>query len=38
MVATVTTLEGTVALPGAQVELREQPGGTVLATKYRRNL
>ena len=32
MVATVTTLEGTVALPGAQVELREQPGGTVLAT------
>src|SRR5688572_20603032 len=32
VVATVTTLEGTVALPGAQVELREQPGGTVLAT------
>ena len=32
VVATVTTLEGTVQLPGAQVELREQPGGTVLAT------
>ena len=32
VVATVTTLEGTVALPGAQVELREQPGNTVLAT------
>jgi hypothetical protein len=32
VVATVTTLEGTVQLPGAQVELREQPSGTVLAT------
>jgi hypothetical protein len=32
VVATVTTLEGTVQLPGAQVELREQPRGTVLAT------
>ena len=32
VVATVTTLEGTVQLPGAQVELREQPTGTVLAT------
>jgi hypothetical protein len=32
VVATVTTLEGTVQLPGAQVELREQPGGSVLAT------
>jgi hypothetical protein len=32
VVATVTTLEGTVQLPGAQVELREEPGGTVLAT------
>jgi hypothetical protein len=32
VVATVTTLEGTVQLPGAQVELREQPAGTVLAT------
>jgi hypothetical protein len=32
VVATVTTLEGTVQLPGTQVDLREQPGGTVLAT------
>jgi len=32
VVATVTTLEGTVQLPGAQVELREQPGNNVLAT------
>jgi hypothetical protein len=32
VVATVTTLEGTVQLPGAQVELREQPGNAVLAT------
>jgi TonB dependent receptor/Carboxypeptidase regulatory-like domain len=32
VVATVTTLEGTVQLPGVQVELREQPAGTVLAT------
>jgi hypothetical protein len=32
VVATVTTLEGTVQLPGAQVELREQPSGAVLAT------
>ena len=32
VVATVTTLEGTVQLPGAQVELREQPGNTVLAS------
>lgn len=32
VVATVTTLEGTVQLPGAQVELREQPGDAVLAT------
>jgi hypothetical protein len=32
VVATVTTLEGTVSLPGAQVDLREQPGNTVLAT------
>jgi hypothetical protein len=31
VVATVTTLEGTVQLPGAQVELREQPSGFVLA-------
>ena len=31
VVATVTTLEGTVQLPGAQVELREQPGNSVLA-------
>ena len=32
VVATVTTLEGTVQLPGTQVELREQPSGAVLAT------
>jgi len=32
VVATVTTLEGTVQLPGAQVELREQPSNAVLAT------
>jgi hypothetical protein len=32
VVATVTTLEGTVQLPGAQVELREQPSNFVLAT------
>jgi hypothetical protein len=32
VVATVTTLEGTVQLPGAQVELREQATNTVLAT------
>jgi hypothetical protein len=32
IVATVTTLEGTVQLPGTQVELREEPAGTVLAT------
>ena len=32
VVATVTTLEGTVQLPGTQVDLREQPGSTVLAT------
>ena len=32
VVATVTTLEGTVQLPGTQVDLREQPGGSVLAT------
>jgi hypothetical protein len=32
VVANVTTLEGTVQLPGVQVELREQPAGTVLAT------
>ena len=32
VVATVTTLEGTVQLPGTQVELREQPSGSVLAT------
>jgi hypothetical protein len=32
VVANVTTLEGTVQLPGVQVELREQPSGTVLAT------
>lgn len=32
VVATVTTLEGTVQLPSVQVELREQPAGTVLAT------
>jgi len=31
IVATVTTLEGTVQLPGTQVELREQPSGAVLA-------
>ncbi len=31
VVATVTTLEGTVQLPGTQVELREQPSGAVLA-------
>jgi hypothetical protein len=32
VVATVTTLEGTVQLPGTQVDLREEQGGTVLAT------
>ena len=32
VVATVTTLEGTVHLSGVQVELREWRGGTVLAT------
>jgi hypothetical protein len=32
VVASVTTLEGTVQLPGTQVDLREQPGGSVLAT------
>jgi len=32
VVATVSTLEGAVRLPGVQVELREWPGRTVLAT------
>jgi hypothetical protein len=32
VVATVSTLEGTVQLPGTQVDLREEPGGSVLAT------
>ena len=32
VVATITTLEGAVQLPGVQVELREWPGGAVLAT------
>ncbi len=32
VVATITTLEGTVRLSGVQVELQEWPAGTVLAT------